>query len=127
MHKHTVFDAGASIREAIQQLLDGQEKEFLVREGGRLIGSITRDELIAGLSQYGYEGSIGTITNRNLIYLRPDMPLEEVFLEMNQLKIEIAPVMEQDQLLGALNRENIIEMLMVANAAQQARKPDFFH
>ncbi|MEY4133994.1 MAG: hypothetical protein RL386_344 [Bacteroidota bacterium] len=127
MHKHTVFDAGASIREAIQQLLDGQEKEFLVREEGRLIGSITRDELIAGLSQYGYEGSIGTITNRNLIYLRPDMPLEEVFLEMNQLKIEIAPVMEQDQLLGALNRENIIEMLMVANAAQQARKPDFFH
>lgn len=127
MHKHTVFDAGATIREAVQLLLDGQEKEFLVRESGQLIGTITRDELIAGLGQYGQEGSIGAVTNRNLLYLHPDMPLEQVFLEMNQQKIEIAPVMDQDQLLGALNRENIIEMLMVANATQQGNKPDFFH
>lgn len=126
MHRHTIFDVGATIREAVQLLLDGQEKEFLVQEEGRLIGSITRDELIAGLGQYGQEGNIGTITNRNLLYLHPDMPLEQVFLEMNQQKIEIAPVMEQDKLVGAINRENIIEMLMVANATHQGKKKDFF-
>lgn len=126
MHHHTVFDAGATIREAVQLLLDGQEKEFLVREGGELIGAITRDELIAGLGQYGQEGSIGAITNRNLLYLHPDMPLEQVFLEMNQRKIEIAPVVVQGQLIGALNRENIIEVLMVTNATQQGKKSPFF-
>ena len=123
MRNHTVFDAQATINEAVQMLLNGQEKEFLVQDQGQLIGTLTRDEIIAGLGQFGKEGKIGSVANPNLLFLNPNMPLEEVFMQMNEQKIEIAPVMEGTQLLGALNRENIIEIIMVANATPKSRMP----
>lgn len=119
MRNHTIFDGQATIREAVQMLLDGQEKEFLVQENGQITGTITRDELITGLGQLGQEGAIHAITNRNLIYLTPEMPLEHVFMQMSQQKVEICPVVEGGQLIGVLNRENIIELVMVANAMKQ--------
>ena len=80
---------------------------------------MTRDELISGIEKIGKEGSMGQIANPNLVILHPETALEDVFLMMNQKKVEICPVFEEDQLIGVVNRENIIELLMVNNALRQ--------
>ncbi|MBK8653613.1 MAG: site-2 protease family protein [Haliscomenobacter sp.] len=119
MRQHTVLDKHCTIAEAVSRLLDGQEKEFLVSDNGEVIGSVTRDELISGIEKIGKEGSMGQIANPNLVILHPETALEDVFLMMNQKKVEICPVFEEDQLIGVVNRENIIELLMVNNALRQ--------
>ncbi|MBK8043010.1 MAG: CBS domain-containing protein [Haliscomenobacter sp.] len=119
MRQHTVLDKHCTIAEAVSRLLDGQEKEFLVSATGEVIGSVTRDELISGIEKIGKEGSMGQIANPNLVILHPETALEDVFLMMNQKKVEICPVFEEDQLIGVVNRENIIELLMVNNALRQ--------
>ena len=116
MHRHTVLQSHQTLREAIQLLLDGQEKEFLVAAEGNVMGAITRDELIAGLHRAGMDSPLADIANRGLLHLHPDQPLEEVFLQMSNQKLEICPVYEEGALIGVLNRENVIELLMIARA-----------
>ncbi len=119
MRQHTILETHQTIAEAVVRLLDGQEKEFLVADDGAVIGSVTRDDLIAGLQKIGKEGLLEQIVNQALEPLHPDTPLEEVFLLMNQKKVEICPVYEENQLIGVVNRENIVELLMVNNAIRQ--------
>lgn len=121
MHQHTILEGSQTIADAISQLLDGQEKEFLVADAGAIIGTLTRDDLIAGINTIGMDGQLDRIINRNVLALDPNLPLEEVFLRMSAQKLEICPVYENQQLIGVLNRENIIELAMIANARKKSQ------
>ncbi|MFN7117881.1 MAG: site-2 protease family protein [Saprospiraceae bacterium] len=122
MNQFTAFHAFETLDKAIAALLNGQEKEFLVEQDNEIIGIITRDEIIQGLREIGQEGAIGRIANKQFFTLYPDMPLEEAYARMMQTQSAICPVMENGQLIGVLNMENITEVVMLANAGLERKK-----
>ena len=120
MRQFTTFHPFERISRAIEVLLNGQEKEFLVTESEHeVVGILTRDDLIRGLQSHGMEGAITHIVNRNYMVLTPVMPLSEAYDAMMKNNASIAPVMDQGRLLGVLDRENIMEALMVDAAVQR--------
>lgn len=122
MHQFTTFHAFETLDKAIAALLDGQEKEFLVEQDNDIIGIITRDEIIQGLREVGQEANIGRIANKQFLTLTPEMELQEAYARMTQSNATICPVLENGQLIGVLNMENITEVVMLANAGLEQGK-----
>ncbi|MCB9283924.1 MAG: site-2 protease family protein [Lewinellaceae bacterium] len=122
MHQFTILHASNSIDYAVRLLLDGQEKEFLVEENQQIAGTITRDDLIKGLQQFGKEEPLSHILNRNLLRLDYDMALSEAYQKMMGSGIKICPVFRGTELTGVLNQENVLEAIMVQNAVRDGMK-----
>jgi Zn-dependent protease len=117
MHQFTEMDAWSPISEAIDTLLDGQEKDFIVTEQGDLIGTISRDDILRGLQEMGPAERIKRIVNTDWVRLSPDMELNEAYDLMNQRNLSICPVYNPEgELLGVLNTENILEAIMIERA-----------
>lgn len=106
-----------SVQQAVDLLLNSQDKNFLIFRGEVPVGTLSRDEIIQALSHQKAERPIEEVMNRELLLLQADMPLEEAFTQMQQYK-NLAPIYHNDQLIGALDLENILEFIMVQSAKE---------
>lgn len=116
MHQFTTLHAYENIERAVAILLDGQEKEFLVELDNEIIGVVTRSEIIQGLKELGQDANITRIANKQFLTLTPDIELQEAYQKMMQAGASICPVMENGELIGVINTENITEVVMLENA-----------
>lgn len=125
MHQFTPMHAWDNINKAVDTLLDSQEKEFIVTEDNTIIGTISRDDILRGLKELGGEARLKRIVNTNWIELHPDMELNEAYTRMQQERLTICPVYdENDELMGILNQENILEAVMVERARGKKESDD---
>ncbi|MCO6475247.1 MAG: site-2 protease family protein [Phaeodactylibacter sp.] len=124
MHQYTPLHAWETIGRAVEILLDGHEKEFIVTEDNHIIGTISRDEIIKGLQMLGKEERIKRIVNQDWIRLTADMELNEAYEQMSRKKMSICPVYDAyGELVGVLNQENILEAIMVESAREGRKAP----
>ncbi len=124
MHQYTPLHAWETIGRAVDILLDGHEKEFIVTEDNHIIGTISRDEIIKGLQMLGKDERIKRIVNQDWIRLTAEMELNEAYEQMSRKKISICPVYnEYGELIGVLNQENILEAIMVESAREERKGP----
>jgi len=115
MKQYQTIASGKTIKAAVTMLLNGQSKSFLVTENGQAVGTLSRDEIIKALSSQGENLIIHNVLNKELLFLKAEMPLEEAWQLMQQHKT-LMPVFTNDKLVGTLDTENILEFIMVQNA-----------
>ncbi|MCB0535367.1 MAG: site-2 protease family protein [Saprospiraceae bacterium] len=120
MKNFTVLQVGEPIEKAVEQLLNGQDKAFLVKDGEHVSGFITRDEIIRGLTGLGKTAPLGNIMKRDFPQLSPDMPLDKAHELMTSRSIAFSPVFQDGDLVGVLDLENITELIMVDKAVTQS-------
>ncbi len=116
MRKFTVLRAEETLAHALRALLDSQEREFVVSEGGVIAGVLTRDDMLAGLARFGQTIPIGQIMRRDIRILPPQMPVTEALQIMNELNLPLLPVGYEGQLMGVIDVENISEFLLIQKA-----------
>lgn len=113
MKQYITIDAGEPIKTAIDLLLDSQSKIFLITENNEAIGTLNRDQIIKALSEKGENVVIHSAMNKNLIYLDVETPLENIFELVYKNKNNLMLVMENNELVGTLDTENLLEFLLV--------------
>lgn len=104
------------IHAAVELLLNGQSRNFLVLDGNLPVGTLSRDEIVRALSQHGTAVPVGNVMNTDVQYLPAEMPLEEAWQRMQQYRVEFAPVMRGQHLAGVVDVENIAEFMMIQSA-----------
>ncbi len=109
---------GASIRQAAEQLLDTSQQEFPVLYGEQVLGLLRRAELLSGLAQEGPETYVSSIMERNFLRLGPEEELESSLARLAESDYT-ALVMDEERLLGIVNKENLNEFLMLRNLGHQ--------
>lgn len=119
MSNFEVVQADDTLDKAIALLLNGQSKNFIVMQQNRVVGTLSRDELIKGLSANGKEATVQSCMNSNVVLLNAEMPLEEAYQLMQQHSQALLPVMNNNKLVGALDLENILEFIMVKHAVKK--------
>lgn len=108
-----------SIKSAVQLLLDGQAKNFLVvGEDQMPVGTLGRDEIIKALSEFGEDAPISKAMNGKVHYLEADTPLDDVYQKAQGYGANLMPVMQEGKLIGVLDMENILEFIMIRGASQ---------
>ncbi len=113
------LDEAATLNEAVEALLDTSQHEFPVipREGGAVLGVLTRKDLIAALRQRGASTPVIEVMQRGIPSVRMHSPLEDAFRLMNECGCPALPVVDQyGRLVGLITPENVGEMMMIHSA-----------
>jgi len=119
MRQFTRLNPNDSLEKAVQILLNGQEKEFIVTEDERVVGILSRIELVKGLSGSGKATPVSRVMRKDFITLNSEMSLQEVYQKMISSGCPVAPVIDSGNLTGIVNKENMEELLMVKGALKE--------
>lgn len=109
----------ATLREAVQLLLGSQSKSFLVMDGDHPVGTLGRNEIMKFLAEEGKECTVEKAMHTNLISFQNHTPLNVAWAQMQQNRLELAPVYIGHELLGVIDTENILEFILIQNAGSK--------
>ncbi len=110
-----------SIRAAAEHLLHTQNKYFLVKNDGKPAGTLGRDEIIRAIGNMDDNAPVRQAMRAEVMYLTVDMPIEEAWNKMQREKQSFALVGSEDEVLGALDTDNIAEFVMIRSAEQSKK------
>jgi len=113
MKQYPIIDYNETLETAVKLMLDGQNTHFLVTENDIPMGTLNREQIIEALSQKGEEVELSSIIDRDLILLQADSLLEDVFELVYKNKSTLMLVIEDNQLIGTLDTENLLEFILI--------------
>ena len=88
---------------------------------GQPVGILNRDQIIRTLSQQGTNELIVHVMDDKLIFLDANIPLEEAYEQMQQQQTTMVLVKENNDFVGIVDTENILEFILVKNATTATR------
>ncbi len=107
------------LQYAVDLLLASEQKDFPVLEDGQLLGMLTRDDLLRGMSREGPESPVGRLVRLDVAPIEASMPLDVALQRMSAARQDALPVMARGRLVGMLTLENVRELLLVLEARQR--------
>lgn len=111
-----------TLQEAVQELLAGSDKDFLVVEDGLAKGILPRDNLIKALSKQEKSLTVKEVMLKDFPVAYPEEPLEKVVGLMKSRNIPILPVEKDGELIGAISLDNITELFLVRKPEDKINK-----
>jgi Zn-dependent protease/CBS domain-containing protein len=113
----------ATLADAVDLLLSGEQREFpVVDNGGRIEGILTRDNLIRGLSKLGPGGRVSEAMTLDVPAVPPTLPFQEALERLRSSRLPALPVLDPTgALVGLLTSDNIADLLMVQRAGPDGR------
>lgn len=115
----TDFHALAShepLQRAVDYLMAGSQQDFPVLDGDRLLGVLTRSDLIRALQQHGAGTPVREVIEPDPHHAEAWEPLEHVVARMRAGARSAVPVLHQGRLVGLLTLENVGDLLLVRDA-----------
>lgn len=111
---------GATAEDAGRLLLRTTQQEFpVIAPGGRLVGLVTRRDLIEAIRRSGASTPISEFMVADLVAVAEDEPLESVMAKLSRSKPRAVAVMSRRRgFVGYINAENASELYMLATASR---------
>lgn len=108
----------ATLAQAVELLLSGEQREFpVVDNSGRVLGILTRDNLIRGLSQQGPESTVAEAMTADVPTVTPMLSFQEALERLRSSRLPALPVVDgTGALAGLLTLDNITDLLLVRRA-----------
>ena len=106
---------------AIDLAQHGGQRDFPVVQDGRLVGLLTRADLLQGLTTRGPQSTVADVMQREFQTLDPREMLDAALGRLDASQTSAAPVVQDGRLIGLLTTDTISEFLNVQAAlARQA-------
>lgn len=112
----TTLTTNQTLGDAVTVILDGSQHDFPVLWGDRVMGILTRANLLAGLAQHGPDQLVTTVMQREFETTEPNEMLETVLQRLAATPVRVMPVLQNGDLVGLVTAENLGEYLMIQNA-----------
>lgn len=115
----------AALDEAVDALLRTSQHEFPVLDtNGRVLGVLTRDDMIAALRRHGPATPVVDVMRRDLPVVGPHTPFEAALRQMDACGCPALPVVDRaGRLLGLVTPENVGEMMLVHSVRPRDGRP----
>lgn len=112
-----------TLAHAIEHILSGWQQDFPVVWGDRVLGVLTRDNLVRTLAQRGAEVPVRDAMQREFEMADSHDMLEKALALLRDCKCRSLPVQHGGRLVGLLTMENVGEFLMIQSALRRAARP----
>ncbi|HEX4169514.1 MAG TPA: site-2 protease family protein [Bryobacteraceae bacterium] len=112
----TTLTTEQTLADAVRMILAGSQHDFPVMWGDRVMGILTKSNLLSGLTQYGPDQPVTTAIEREFQTAEPNEMLEAVLTRLATAPARVIPVLENGSLVGLVTAENLGEYLMIQNA-----------
>ncbi len=119
--KFGVLAPAETLAHAIEHVRAGSQHDFPVVENGRIVGVLTRENLVAGLARGGPSASVGEAMERKVRVAGPMEMVEDVWGRMEEDDCRAIPVVHENKLVGLLTSEKLGEYLMIQAALNKPR------
>lgn len=107
---------------AAEHLIAGFQQDFpVVDVDGRLLGVLTREDLVRGLSTKGPQATVGKFMQVDFVPTDPREMLHTAFLRLGDCHCRSLPVVEKGRLVGLLTSDNVAEVFLIRQALAEAR------
>jgi CBS domain-containing protein len=110
-----------TLERAVEHILAGFQQDFPVVEQERVVGVLTRNNLLKALSQRGPNGRVEDAMQRQFETADPNEMLGTVFPRLNASRCHSLPLVRNGQLVGVVTMDNVGEFLMVQSALRGKR------
>jgi len=105
-----------SLQQALEHVLGGFQHDFPVVEQGRLVGVLTRGDLLTNLAQKGPQARVEEAMNERFQTADFSEMLELALSRLQSYKCLTLPVLRNGSLVGVLTMDNVGEFLMIQSA-----------
>lgn len=105
-----------TLNRALQLTLAGFQAEFPVVEGNRLVGFLTREDVLQALRAVGANVPVGRVMRRDFAAISSDAPVELVLQKLGAAGGHAILVTEDGALVGMLTPDSIAELILVDRA-----------
>jgi CBS domain-containing protein len=104
----------------VQLLLSGEQREFpVVDNSGRVVGILTRDNLIRGLSERGSDSTVAEAMTADVPTVSPTLGFQEALERLRSSRLPALPVVDGNgSLVGLLTLDNITDLMLVRRASR---------
>jgi Zn-dependent protease len=111
-----------TLGDAVKALLAGAQQDFPVMWGDTVMGILTRNNLMAGLQEFGPDELVTKVMQREFATAEPNEMLEAVLNKLSTAPVRTMPVMQNGTMIGLVTLENLGEYLMVQNALNRRKQ-----
>jgi CBS domain-containing protein len=105
-----------SLQQALEHVLAGFQHDFPVVEQGRLVGVLTRGDLLTNLAQKGPLSWVEEAMHERFQTADFSEMLELALARLQSCECRTLPVLRSGSLVGVLTMENVGEFLMIQSA-----------
>jgi Zn-dependent protease/CBS domain-containing protein len=109
------------IGDAAEHVIAGFQSDFPVVDNGRLVGVLTKTDLLKSLAQKGPDDRVANVMRRDFEQADPADMLDRVLAKLQEGSCHSIPIVRRDNLVGILTMENVGEFLAIQGAVQNAR------
>lgn len=119
-----VLARNATLHDAVQAVLNTSQHDFpIVDEAGKVIGVLTRDDLIVALKESGAETPVVEAMRSNVPSLDPMMYFDRAQSVIQQSESPALPVVDHfGRLVGLFTHENVGELILLQSALNAGPK-----
>jgi len=102
-----------TLRDAAQHIVAGFQQDFRVIEDSRLVGILTRGNLLRILAKDEPHLLVKEAMNKDFVTVLPSEMLESAFQRLQTCECRSLPVVEDGKVLGILTMETLGEFLVL--------------
>lgn len=122
MREVPVMETGLTLRSAGNRLLGTQNRNFVVVEGDKPVGTISRDEIIHALNETGEDTLLDKVKNDALLYVQSSTPLDEAWTMLQNKKASLLLVKNNGHLDGVVDEDNVTEFILLKSGRRINRR-----
>ncbi len=116
-----VLEPRDPLARAAELALVGFQQDFPVMEEGRLLGVLTRSNLVSGLKEGGAALPAATVMERQFETASPWETLDAAFERLQQCQCGVLVVVDDGRVVGLVTPENIGQLLTLEKARRASR------
>jgi Zn-dependent protease len=110
------------LQRAMDHILAGFQHDFPVLEAGRVVGVLTRADLMRGLTENGREAPVASAMTARFETAEPAEMLDGAFQRLQASTCPTLPVLQGGRLVGVLTLDNIGEFVTIQSALRTRGK-----
>ena len=106
------IEAGASVFEAVQTMVEANVGSLLVTDGGEIVGIVTERDYLRRVTLEGRtdkDTPVGEIMTSPLIVVTPETSIDECMAVMTDRRIRHLPVVDDGEVVGVVSIGDLVK------------------
>ena len=108
-----------TLADAVRMTLSGSQNDFPVLDRERVVGILTRTDLLVALADFGHDHPVMSVMRRAFLIAEPAEMLEMAFQRLQECDCHTMPVIHDGRMVGLITMDNLGEYLLIEAALQE--------